>query len=175
MIKRSSRRTKRSSRRTLGAAAAVTLTIAACGDNLLDPGDDPLGPLPSDVEFDASLGIDLASMTETESGLFVLDVVVGTGEIAVAGDSATVAYELWLVNAIEIDSGTGFKFLVGKVGPGGVIEGFDEGVTGMRVGGERTIVIPASLGYGSFGTPGIPGDAVLVYELNLTALRKPPF
>ena len=168
MIKRSSRRTKRSSRRTLGAAAAVTLAIAACGD-------DPLGPLPSDVEFDASLGIDLASMTETESGLFVLDVVDGTGEIAVAGDSATVAYELWLVNAREIASGTGFKFLVGKVGQGGVIEGFDEGVTGMRVGGERTIVIPASLGYGSIGTQGIPGDAVLVYELNLTALRKPPF
>ena len=175
MIKRSSRRTKRSSRSTLGAAAAVTLAIAACGDNLLDPGDDPLGPLPSDVEFDASLGIDLASMTETESGLFVLDVVDGAGEIAVAGDSATVAYELWLVNAREIASGTGFKFLVGKVGQGGVIEGFDEGVTGMRVGGERTIVIPASLGYGSIGTQGIPGDAVLVYELNLTALRKPPF
>ena len=91
MIKRSSRRTKRSSRRTLGAAAAVTLAIAACGDNLLDPGDDPLGPLPSDVEFDASLGIDLASMTETESGLFVLDVVPGTGEIAVAGDSRPAA------------------------------------------------------------------------------------
>ena len=167
MIKRSSRRTKRSSRRRLGAAAAVTLAIAACGDS-------PLGPLPSDVEFDASLGIDLASMTETESGLFVLDVVVGAGEIVVAGDSATVAYELWLADATEIDSGV-FPFLVGTVGPGGVIAGFDEGVTGMRVGGERTIVIPASLGYGSLGTPGIPGDAVLVYELNLTALRKPPF
>ena len=164
MIKRSSRRTKRSSRRRLGAAAAVTLAIAACGDS-------PLGPLPSDVEFDASLGIDLASMTETESGLFVLDVVVGAGEIVVAGDSATVAYELWLADATEIDS----PFLVGTVGPGGVIAGFDEGVTGMRVGGKRTIVIPASLGYGSLGTPGIPGDAVLVYELNLTALRKPPF
>ena len=172
MFKGSSRRTKRSSRRTLGAAAAVTLAIAACGDNLLPPGDDPLGPLPSDVEFDASLGIDLASMTETESGLFVLDVVVGTGEIAVAGDSATVAYELWLADATEIASGTGFKFLVGG---GGVIEGFDEGVTGMGVGGERTIVIPAPLGYGSIGTFGIPGDAVLVYELNLTALRKPLF
>ena len=174
MIKRSSRRTKRSSRRTLGAAAAVTLAIAACGDNLLDPGDDPLGPLPSDVEFDASLGIDLASMTETESGLFVLDVVVGTGEVAVAGDSATVAYELRLVNAREIDSGV-FPFLLGMVGPGGVIAGFDEGVTGMHVGGERTIVVPAPLAYGSLGTFGIPGDAVLVYELNLTVLRKPPF
>ena len=158
---------KRSSRRTLGAVAAVTLAIAACGDS-------PLGPLPSDVEFDASLGIDLASMTETESGLFVLDVVVGTGDTAVAGDSTTVAYELWLGDATEISSGA-FSFLLGTVGTGGAIAGFDEGVSGMRVGGERTIVIPASLGYGSLGVPGIPGDAVLVYELNLTAVRKPPF
>ncbi|MCH7857176.1 MAG: FKBP-type peptidyl-prolyl cis-trans isomerase [Gemmatimonadetes bacterium] len=112
-------------------------------------------------------------MTETASGLFVLDVVVGTGEIAAAGDSATVDYEVWLADATAIDRGTAFTFLLGG---GSVIAGFDEGVTGMRVGGERTIVIPASLGYGSNGVEGvIPGDAVLVYELSLTAVLKPPF
>ena len=156
---------KRSSRTTLGVALAVTLVIAACGDSAL-------GPNPSDTEFDASLGIDLDSMTQTASGLFILDVVVGTGEVAAAGDSATVAYEVWLADATAIDSGPGFKFLVGG---GGVIEGFDEGVTGMLVGGERTIVIPASLGYGSDGFASVPGDAVLVYDLTLTAVLKPPF
>ncbi len=45
----------------------------------------------------------------------------------------------------------------------------------MRVGGERTAVIPANLAYGSVGNSGIPGNAVLVYELGLTAIRKPPF
>ena len=156
---------KRSLRRTCGVASALTLAIAACGGS-------PLGPDPTDAEFDASLGIDLAAMTETASGLFVLDVVVGTGAIAAAGDTATVAYEVWLADATPIDSGPGFKFLVGG---GAVIAGFDEGVTGMRVGGERTIVIPASLGYGSDGYSTVPGDAVLVYDLSLTAVLKPPF
>ena len=162
MIKRS----MGSAGRTLSVIAAVTLAIAACGGSAL-------GPDPSDAEFDASLGIDLASMTETASGLFVLDVVVGTGKIAAAGDSATVDYEVWLADATAIDRGTAFTFLLGG---GSVIAGFDEGVTGMRVGGERTIVIPASLGYGSNGVEGvIPGDAVLVYELSLTAVLEPPF
>ena len=52
-------------------------------------------------------------MTETASGLFYIDDVVGTGEIAAAGDTATVAYEVWLADARAIDNGTGFKFLVG--------------------------------------------------------------
>jgi len=157
MIKRRSR--------TLGVAAILTLAIGACGGN-------PLGPDPSDVEFDAALGIDLAAMTKTASGLFILDVVVGTGAIAAAGDSATVAYEVWLADATAIDSGPGFEFVVGG---GGVIAGFDEGVTGMLVGGVRTMVLPASLAYGSSGVGNIPGDAVLVYEVALTAVRKPPF
>ena len=155
---------KRSSRTTLGVALAVALVIAACGGS-------PLGPNPSDTEFDASLGIDLAAMTETASGLFYIDDPVGTGEIAAADDSVTVDFELWLSDATAIQSGV-FSFILGA---GQAIAGFDEGVTGMREGGERTLVIPASLAYGSEGVPGIPGDAVLVYEVGLTVVRKPPF
>ena len=158
---------KRSTGRNMGMAAAVTLTlaIAACGGN-------PLGPNPSDAEYDPSLGIDLAAMTETASGLFILDVVVGTGEMAVAGDSATVDFELWLADGTAIQSDV-FSFIIGA--PGRAIEGFHEGVTGMSVGGERTIIIPASLGFGKDGVANIPGDAVLVYELGLTEVLKPPF
>ena len=156
---------KGSSRRTLGVTGAVTLALVACGGN-------PLGPDPRDVEFAASLGIDLDSMTETASGLFYRDDIVGTGDVAAAGDSATVAYVLWLVDGTPIDDGI-FPFLLGA---GRSIAGFDEGVTGMRVGGERTVVIPAPLAYGSGGAgDAIPGDAVLVYELGLTTVRKPPF
>ena len=156
---------KKSSRTTLGMALAVTLAIAACGDS-------PLGPDPSNTEFDASLGIDLSAMTETASGLFYIDDPVGAGEMAAAGDSATVDYEVWLADGTGIEAGTDFQFLVGG---GSVIAGFDEGVTGMRVGGERTIVLPASLAYGSSGVGNIPGNAVLVYHLALTAVLKPPF
>ena len=155
---------KTSAGRTLAVVAAMTLALFACGDNAL-------GPDPNDVEFAASLNIDLATMTETASGLFFRDDVVGQGDLAAPGDSATVDFDLWLAYGTSLGGGT-FPFILGS---GGAIAGFDEGVTGMRVGGERTLVIPASLGYGSDGFQSIPGDAVIVYALDLIAIRKPPF
>ncbi len=149
--------------KALGVMAALTLALLGCGDTV--------GPNPSDVEFASSLGIDLDNMTETESGLFFRDDVVGTGDLAAAGDSATVDFTGWLADGTQFDSGQ-FVF---EIGPLGAIEGFVEGVTSMRVGGERTIVVPAELGYRSAGQGSIPGNAVLVFKLALTALRKPPF
>ena len=158
---------RRGSGRTLGVVAAAALAIVACGDDPVgdDPlGDDPLGPNPRDVEFAASLGIDLDNMTETASGLFFRDDVVGTGPVVGSGDRATVTYSGWLPDGTLFDSGD-FQFDV----PSGAIPGFGEGVTGMQVGGERTIVVPAALGYGSTGQGSIPSDAVLVFKLTLTA------
>ena len=153
---------KRRTGRTLGVAAAVTVALVACGDN------DVFGPTPRDAEFAASLGIDLDAMTETASGLFYVDEVVGTGAVAGAGDIATVTYTGWLPDGTEFDSQTGFTFQIGEPG---IIDGFSEGVTGMQIGGVRTIVVPPSLGYGSEGRDPVPGDAVMVFELNLTALN----
>ncbi len=152
---------KRRTGRTLSLAAAVTVALVACGGN-------PFGPTPRDAEFAASLGIDLDAMTETESGLFYRDDVVGTGAAAGAGDVATVTYIGWLPDGTEFDSQTGFAFQIGEPG---IIDGFSEGVTGMQLGGERTIVVPPSLGYGSEGRLNVPGDAVMVFKLTLTALN----
>ncbi len=154
---------KGSTRRTIGLAAVLTLASAACGD-------DVFGPDPEDVEFAASLGIDLDAMTETESGLFFRDDVVGTGEPAALGDDVTLTYTGWLVNGEQFDSG-GFTATLG--GEPALIAGFTEGLLGMQAGGTRTIVIPAHLGYGSVPNGSIPGDAVLVFELNVTAVVKP--
>ncbi len=152
---------KRRTGRTLGLAAAVTVALVACGGNAF-------GPTPGDAEFAASLGIDLDAMTETASGLFYVDEVVGTGSAAATGDVATVTYIGWLPDATEFDSGTGFTFLIGAPG---IIAGFSEGVTGMQSGGARTIVVPPELGYGSEGRLNVPGDAVMVFKLTLTALN----
>ncbi len=154
---------KRNAARTFGVAAVLTLALVACGDN-------PFGPDPTDVEFAASLGIDLAAMTRTASGLYIRDDVVGTGEPAVAGDQVTVMFTGWLVDAIQFDSGE-FTFTLGNPN---FTAGLTEGLIGMQVGGTRTIVIPASLAFGSQGGDGIPDDAVLVYELTLTALLRGP-
>ena len=152
---------KKSPGRTLGLIALMTLALAACGDDIL-------GPNPQDVEFAASLGIDLADMTESETGLFYRDDDVGTGEPAESGDQLTVNYTGWLSNGDEFDSGNGF--VVSSLGSD-LIAGFTEGLLGMRVGGTRTIIMPSNLGYGSSGSGSdIPGGAVLVFELMVTAI-----
>ena len=106
-------------------------------------------------------------MTQTASGLYIRDDMVGTGEIsAELGDQATVTYTGWLVDGEQFDSGE----LVASLGVTNLIAGFTEGILGMRSGGTRTIVIPADLGYGSQAYQGIPANAVLVFELMLTSL-----
>ena len=151
---------ERNTGRALGVAAALTLALAACGDTAF-------GPEPTDVEFAASLGIDLDAMTQTASGLYIRDDIVGTGEIpAELGDEATVTYMGWLVDGEQFDSGE----LVVELGVTNLIAGFTEGIVGMQVGGTRTIVIPADLAYGSQELAGIPANAVLVFEIMLTSL-----
>ena len=143
---------ERNTGRACGMALTLTAGLLACGDSVF-------GPEPTGVEFDASLGIDLSAMTQTASGLYIRDDLVGTGEIpAGLGDEATLTYTGWLVDGEQFDSGP----LVVTLGVTNLIAGFTEGLVGMQVGGTRTIVIPADLGYGSQGQAGIPGDAVLV-------------
>ena len=157
---------KKSKGTTFGVAAALTLMLAACGD--------AVGPLPTDVEFAASLGIDLAEMTQTASGLYIRDDIVGegaAGAAAAAGDQLTIAYTGWLADGTEFDSSTSFN--VPQLGTTGLIVGFTECLIGMQVDGMRTCVLPASLGYGSQGQGAIPGDAVTVFEITVGSIVKP--
>ena len=89
----------------------------------------------------------------TSSGLKYLDLAVGTGEAAVAGQNVSVHYTGWLENGKKFDSsvdrGQPFSF---PLGAGRVIKGWDEGVQGMKVGGKRKLTIPSDLGYGSRGS-----------------------
>ncbi|HEY6973783.1 MAG TPA: FKBP-type peptidyl-prolyl cis-trans isomerase [Nitrospiraceae bacterium] len=105
----------------------------------------------------------------TSSGLTYRDEVVGTGEVAVAGKTATVHYTGWLENGKQFDSsvdrGQPFSF---RLGAGQVIRGWDEGVEGMKVGGKRRLTIPANLGYGARGAGGIiPPHATLIFDVEL--------
>jgi len=121
---------------------------------------------PATPEFDASLGIDLSAMTRSASGLYWRDLVVGTGDAAQVGDTATVGYSGWLTDGTLFDSGS-FPFIVGV---GQVIAGFDEGVAGMKVGGRRKLVIPPELGYGNRANGPIPANSTLVFEIELRKL-----
>jgi FKBP-type peptidyl-prolyl cis-trans isomerase len=107
------------------------------------------------------------------SGLKYTDQVVGTGDVAVAGKTASVHYTGWLDNGKKFDSsvdrGQPFSF---PLGAGRVIKGWDEGVQGMKVGGKRKLTIPSELGYGSRGAGGvIPPNATLIFDVELLGVR----
>lgn len=110
----------------------------------------------------------------TPSGLVYWDIRVGTGEAAKEGSHVRVHYTGWLTNGKKFDSsvdaGTPFDFTIGN---GEVIKGWEEGVTGMRVGGKRQLRIPPALGYGTEGTPGgpIPPNANLIFDVQLLQVQ----
>lgn len=117
---------------------------------------------------------DTAVVVSSPATLTITDTVVGTGATAASGLTATVTYTGWLYSATaanfkgkQFDTGS-FSF---KVGGGSVITGFDVGVTGMKVGGARTVLIPSAQGYGASGTTGIPANSGLVFEIKLTAVQ----
>ena len=118
------------------------------------------------------LQVDTSAMTRTESGLLYQDLTVGTGPAAEAGQEVTVHYTGWLTDGKKFDSsrdrGEPFTF---RLGEGEVIEGWDEGVAGMRVGGRRKLVIPSELGYGAAGAGPIPPDATLVFDVELLGVK----
>ena len=106
------------------------------------------------------------------------DVRVGTGADAVAGRVLTVNYTGWLYNGAESDQkGAQFDSSVGAtpfsftLGAGQVIEGWDRGAQGMKVGGIRRLIIPPSLGYGAARRGPIPPNATLLFELELIAVN----
>src|SRR5690606_36606047 len=113
------------------------------------------------------------AFTTTATGLQFEDTRVGDGAEAQPGHNVTVHYTGWLYQ----DGEQGAKFdsstdrdepFICPLGAGMVIKGWDEGVQGMKVGGQRTLIIPAGLGYGARGAGGvIPPNATLKFEVEL--------
>jgi len=114
------------------------------------------------------------------SELLKIDSVVGDGETAKRGSSVTVHYSGWLYDPSK-PQGKGVKFDSSKdrgqtfqfgLGRGMVIQGWDQGVEGMKVGGNRTLIIPPDLGYGSRGAGGvIPPNATLLFDVELISIE----
>jgi FKBP-type peptidyl-prolyl cis-trans isomerase FkpA len=116
-------------------------------------------------------------MITTPSGLQYIDTVEGDGATAAAGQHVSVHYTGWLYK----DGEQGAKFDSSRdrndpfefgLGAGMVIKGWDEGVQGMKIGGQRTLIIPAELGYGARGAGGvIPANATLKFDVELLGIE----
>jgi FKBP-type peptidyl-prolyl cis-trans isomerase len=138
------------------AAVAVPLVASACED------EDPLGP--EDVEFDASLGVDLDQMERLPTGVYIQTIQPGFGsEMVEASDTISFDYKFWLPSGTLVQEDVIEALEIWRL-----IPGFQDGVIGMVEGEIRLMVIPPERGYGSDPpNPAIPADAILVYRVEL--------
>lgn len=137
----------------LAACCVAVLSLSACGGG----------------GGDSSAPVAVAS----PASLVATDLVTGTGATAASGSKLTVNYTGWLYSASATDN-KGTQFDSGAIsftlGAGAVIQGWDQGLVGMKVGGKRRLAIPASLAYGSSGRGPIPPNAGLLFEVELTKI-----
>jgi peptidylprolyl isomerase len=142
--------------------SALVLSVGCGGDS----GD------PTQVTYAAELGVDLNAMERLESGLYIQDLVVGTGTEATRGRQVTVDYTGWLPNGKMFDSSkpADRNPLMFTLGQNRVIQGWEQGLPGMKAGGVRKLVIPAELGYGDQSRGEIPANSVLIFDVELLSV-----
>jgi peptidylprolyl isomerase len=118
--------------------------------------------------------VDPSKITTTPSGLKYAELLVGTGAEATSGKQVSVHYTGWLQNGTKFDSSRDRgEPLQLTLGAGQVIPGWEEGLTGMKVGGQRQLIIPPDLAYGEQGAGGgvIPPNATLIFEVELVNVQ----
>ena len=151
--------------------AVMVGTLMACGGGDAVPAGEVSGE-PAELTYAPELDVDLAGMSRAPSGLYTHDLREGDGATASSGSEVTVHYTGWLANGEEFDSSREQQPFSFRLGAGEVIQGWDEGVEGMRVGGRRQLVIPPGLAYGEQGAGGvIPPGATLVFDVELLEVR----
>ena len=122
------------------------------------------------LKFAPELDVDLANSSRVARGLYSKDQLIGNGRFARRGDEITVRYFGRLADgrAFTTTSEAPATF---KLGGGTVIQGWERGISGMREGGIRQLVIAPELGYGKKGQPPIPPNAVLVFDVELISVK----
>jgi peptidylprolyl isomerase len=148
----------------IAALLLVAMAIPACAQKDTAPAKAPAAAPATAKE----------ATVKTASGLEYIDLVPGSGPSPVAGKRVQVHYTGWLTNGKKFDSSVDRNEpFVFAIGVGQVIQGWDEGVLSMKVGGKRKLIIPANLGYGARGAGGaIPPNATLIFEVELLDVEK---
>ena len=154
---------------TLGlrSLVATALVVSAATRGLIGQATIPT------AKFNPALHVNLKLSKKTPSGLYYRDIVIGKGAIAKSGSQVSVKYAGTLTDGTQFDATRpGAAPISFQLGQGRVIAGWEEGLTGMRAGGKRQLVIPSELGYGPGGRPPKIGpNAILVFTVELVAVH----
>ena len=121
--------------------------------------------------YDVSGGIMNTASPAANAGLIVQDEVIGTGAEAVVGSLVSVQYTGKLENGTVFDTSAGKAPIQFPLGQGYVIPGWELGITGMKVGGKRLLIIPPSLAYGDNANGPIPANSTLIFEVELVGVK----
>lgn len=146
-------------------ASLLVVVGAACGDD--DDDDDPTATAESSSAA-MPIPYPFENPTVTDSGLEYVDTVVGDGEEVATGDRVTAHYTGTFLDGEVFDSSEGRDPFTFTVGVDRVIDGWHEGLVGMKVGGTRLLYLPSELAYGAQGrAPVIPPNTPLLFEIQL--------
>jgi hypothetical protein len=159
----------------LGAAAAIVLALVggiALRVILTDEEGEPptvVADTPAPVSTPPPVD---AEPTVTDSGLTIIDITVGAGDTVAEGDTITVHYTGWLEsNGAQFDSSRGGDPVPFELA--GLIPGWQEGIPGMREGGQRRLIIPPELAYGDADQGNIPPNSTLIFDIELISIGAP--
>ena len=155
------------------ALVASLVLVVACGSNEKETAAPSGTPMATAAQTGGGPPPVSAQATVTASGLKIIEIKIGTGDEVQKGQTVSVHYTGWLADGTKFDSsldrGQPISFVLGG---GQIIPGFDEGVAGMRVGGERRLILPPDLAYGAQGrSPQIPPNAELTFDVQLVSAQ----
>lgn len=126
---------------------------------------------PATLTFAPELEVDLQEMERTPTGLYLQDLSEGMGAVARRNSLVTIHYVTFLPDGTVVDSSIGGEPFTLRLGGNEVIRGWNQGIPGMKIGGRRKLVVRPGLAYGSRGSANVPGNATLVFEVQLVDVR----
>ena len=156
-----------------GTSSSATATRGTPAETAPAPSGISAAATPAGFDMSTDKSMEVAVEGARTVQLQYKDLKVGDGSIAQNGKVAMVHYTGWLTDGIKFDSsldrGQPLQF---RIGEGAMVQGWEKGILGMRVGGKRRLVIPSDLGYGDAGRGSvIPPKATLVFEMELVGLQ----
>jgi len=143
--------------------ALATVLLAGCDLNTTAVEDNPSDP--ATETYATGLNINISQFTKTANGVYYKDLTVGTGAVLTGAPTVQFDYAGLLTNGTVFDSGKEKVFVLSQL-----IYGMQEGMQGMREGGERMIIIPSELGYGNTTGLAVPPNSTILFDVRLILL-----